>query len=156
MRRNDRAVTDAAEIVDIMSRCEVLRLAINRPGAPYLLPVNFGMEPDGMTLYIHGATTGTKYDLLARDNRVGFELDCNHGLVLDEKGHSCTINYESVVGWGLVDELTEEGEKRHALDCIMRQYHAEGFAYDTAPIPRTRILRLCVQERTAKRRIKRM
>ena len=55
MRRNDREVTDNAEILDIMSRCEVLRLAIHAEPAPYLLPVNFGMEPDGAALYIHGA-----------------------------------------------------------------------------------------------------
>lgn len=154
MRRKDREVTDPAEIVNILSRCEVLRIAINTDNAPYLLPVNFGMEPDGMTFYIHGAAAGTKYDLLAKDNRVGFELDCTHGLVLNEKDHDCTMNYESVVGWGFMDELTEEGEKRRALDCIMGQYHAEDFSYDTAPVKRTRILRLRVQERTAKRRRK--
>lgn len=156
MRRKDRAVTDPAEITDIMSRCEVLHLAINTGEAPYLLPVSFGMEPDGMTLYIHGAMAGRKYDLLARDSRVGFEMDCTHGLVLDEADHSCTVNYESVMGWGIIDELTADGEKRHALDRIMAQYHGEDFPYDTAPIPHTRILRLQVKERTGKRRPKRM
>lgn len=154
MRRMDRAVTDHQEIVDIMSRCEVLHLAINTDGAPYLLPVNFGMESDGMTLYIHGAVSGTKYDLIARDNRVGFEMDCHHGLVLDEEDHSCTIDYESVMGWGFMEELTEEEEKRHALRLLMKQYHAEDFPLDMGPLPRTRILRLKVQERTAKRRRK--
>lgn len=154
MRRSDRAVTEPEEIVDILSRCQVLHLAIPGENAPYLLPVSFGMEPDGMTFYIHGAMAGRKYDLLARDNHVGFELDCTHGLVLDEKNHSCSVNYESVMGWGIVDELTEEGEKRHALERIMRHYHAEDFPYDTAPIRGTRILRLQVRERTAKRRKK--
>lgn len=146
MRRTDRAVTDEAEIVDILRRCEVLHLAINTGAAPYLLPVSFGMEPDGMTFYIHGSLSGRKYDLLARDNRVGFQLECTHGLVLEEENHSCSVNYESVMGWGLIDEVTQEGEKRHAL--------ADGFPYNPAPIPKTQILRLRVQERTAKRRKK--
>ena len=60
MRRKDRAVTSPSEIVEIMSRCEVLHLAIAAQPAPYLLPVNFGM-----TLYVHGAMDGTKYALLA-------------------------------------------------------------------------------------------
>lgn len=154
MRRMDRAVTDPQEITEIMSRCEVLRLAINTEGAPYVLPVNFGMEPDGMTLYIHGANRGTKYDLIAKDNRVGFELDCNHGLVLDDGDHSCTMDYESVVGWGIVEEVTEEAQKRHALKLLMKQYHAGDFPVDMGPLPRTRILRLKVQERTGKRRRK--
>lgn len=154
MRRMDRAVTDPQEIVGIMSRCEVLHLAINTDGAPYLLPVNFGMEPDGMTLYIHGAVNGTKYDLIEKDNRVGFEMDCHHGFVLDENDHSCTIDYESVMGWGTIEELAEEGEKHHALRLLMGQYHAADFLVDMGPLPRTRILCLRIQERTAKRRRK--
>ena len=154
MRRNDRAVTDPVEIVDIMARCEVLHLAIAAEPAPYLLPVNFGMEPDGMTLYVHGAMEGTKYDLLARNNHVGFEMECTNGLVLDETGHSCTMNYESVMGWGIVSEVTAPEEKLHALDRIMRQYHAEDFPYSRAVADRTRVLCLRIQERTGKRRKK--
>ena len=154
MRRNDRAVTDPAEIVDIMSRCEVLHLAIAAQPAPYLLPVNFGMEPDGLTVYVHGAMEGTKYDLLAKNDQVGFEMECTSGLVLDEASHSCTMNYESVMGWGTVSEVTDLDGKLHALDCIMRQYHSEDFYYDPAVAERTRILCLKIQERTGKRRAK--
>ena len=154
MRRNDRAVTDPSEIIGIMTRCEVLHLAIAAEPAPYLLPVNFGMEPDGMTLYVHGAMEGTKYDLLTKNNRVGFEMECTNGLVLDEAGHSCTMNYESVMGWGIVSEVTDPAEKLHALDCIMKQYHAEDFPYSRAVAERTRILCLNIQERTGKRRKK--
>ena len=154
MRRKDRAVTSPSEIVEIMSRCEVLHLAIAAQPAPYLLPVNFGMEPDGMTLYVHGAMEGTKYDLLAKNDQVGFEMECTSGLVLDEASHSCTMNYESVMGWGTVSEVTDLDGKLHALDCIMRQYHSEDFYYDPAVAERTRILCLKIQERTGKRRAK--
>lgn len=154
MRRKDREVTQAGEIVEIMERCEVLRLAFNDEHVPYILPVNFGMEPDGMTLYVHGAAAGTKYALMARDNRVSFEMDCTYGLVLDERGHECTMNYESVIGSGVLDELTGYEEKLHALKCIMAQYHSGDFPFDPSPIPYTRILRLRVEKRTAKRRQK--
>lgn len=154
MRRNDRAVTDPSEITQIMSRCEVLHLAIAAQPAPYLLPVNFGMEPDGMTLYVHGAMEGTKYNLLGQNNQVGFEMECTNGLVLDEAGHSCTMNYESVMGWGVVCELTDRTEKLHALDRIMEHYHAESFPYSAAVAERTRILCLKIRERTGKRREK--
>ena len=154
MRRKDRAVTSPTEIVEIMSRCEFLHLAIAAQPAPYLLPVNFGMEPDGMTLYVHGAMEGTKYDLLAKNDQVGFEMECTSGLVLDEASHSCTMNYESVMGWGTVSEVTDLDGKLHALDCIMRQYHSEDFYYDPAVAGRTRILCLKIQERTGKRRAK--
>lgn len=156
MRRTDRQVTDDYQITEIMSRCQVVRLAFNTDTVPYILPLNFGMEPDGMILYIHGAMVGTKYELMARDNRVAFEMDCLHGLVLDEQDHECSADYESVIGWGILEELTEDREKRHALGRLMAQYHAEGFHFNDGPLPRTRVLRLRVQERTAKRRPKRM
>lgn len=43
MRRTDREVTDPAEITEMMTRCEVLHLALNTDTVPYILPVNFGM-----------------------------------------------------------------------------------------------------------------
>lgn len=156
MRRTDRQVTDPAEIAEMMSRCEVLRLAINTETVPYILPVNFGMEPDGMTLYIHGANEGTKYTWIEKDNRVSFEMDCSLALELNADDHECSMCYESVIGWGYVDELLEEGEKRHALQRLMHQYHAEDFPFSDKPLPRTRILRLRVVERTAKCRRKMM
>ena len=153
MRREDRQITDPVRIADIMARAKVLRLALNTDTVPYILPVNFGMDPDGMTLYIHGAMTGTKYDLIARDNRASFEADLEGGIQLDGDHQECSFRYASVIGWGYLEEVTEDGEKRHALSRIMAQYHAENFAYDDGPLPRTRIFRLRVRERTAKGRI---
>ena len=64
----------------------------------------------------------------------------------------CSINYESVIGWGYLEDVAEPEEKRRALDLIMKQYRGEDFPYSTAVIPKTRVLRLRVQARTAKRR----
>lgn len=154
MRRFDREIRDAEDITEVISRCEVLRLALNGKNVPYVVPVNFGMEPDGMTLYIHGAQAGTKYDLIARDNRASFEMDCLYGLVLDEKDHACTMSYESVIGWGYVEELTGEKEKLYALTRIMEHYHHMDFSIDANVAASTRILCLRIQERTGKRRKK--
>ena len=155
MRRTDLEVKDPGLITDIMSRCQVLRIAMQDDPAPYILPVNFGMEPDGLTLYFHGAMSGKKYELLAQNTCVSFEMDCETQLVLNTADHECSMIYESVIGWGYAQEILEEGQKRHAINCIMRQYHAEAFAFDDSPLPRTRIFRIRVENRTAKSRIKR-
>lgn len=105
-----------------------------------------------MTFYIHGAAEGTKYALIAQDARAGFELECAGELVLNEAGHTCTMNYESVAGWGVLEEVTAPEEKLHALRRIMAQYHSEDFPFSEKPIPQTRILRLRVMSRTAKSR----
>ena len=152
MRRIDRQVTDPAAITGIMARCRVVRLAMNTGGAPYMLPLNFGMEPDGMTLYIHGAAEGEKYRLIERDSRVAFEMDGMLGMDMDEVHRECSTRYESVIGWGDALEITNVDEKRHALKRIMAQYHREDFPFSEGPLPRTRVFAIKVKERTAKAR----
>ena len=152
MRRSDRQVTDPAAITAIMASCKVVRLALNTGEAPYVLPLNFGMDPDGMALYIHGAVEGEKYRLMESDPRAGFEMDCMLGMDMDEVHRECSTRYESVMGWGVLEELTEEGEKLHGLMRIMAQYNGEDFPFSHGPLPRTRIFRLNIKERTAKAR----
>ena len=71
MRRSDREITDRNEILQVMERCDVCRLALNDGEYPYILPLNFGMEQAGeqIILYFHGATEGKKLNLIARDPR---------------------------------------------------------------------------------------
>ena len=152
MRRTDREITDSSAIAAIMARCKVVRLAMNTGGAPYILPLNFGMEPDGMTIYVHGAAEGEKYRLMERDNRVAFEMDGMLGMEIDEVHQECSTRYESVIGWGAAVEITDPEEKRHALKRIMAQYHRGDFPFSEGPLPRTRVFKICVKERTAKAR----
>ena len=153
MRRTDREITDNSAITAIMARCQVVRLALNTDGAPYILPLNFGMEPDGMALYIHGAMEGEKYRYIGADPRAGFEMDTVLGMDFDEVHRECSTRYESVAGWGELEELTETEDKRHALIRIMAQYHRADFPFSEGPLPRTRVFRLKIRQRTAKARI---
>ena len=153
MRRSDREITDRNEMIEVMKRCDVCRLALNDEGYPYILPLNFGMEADeeNIVLYFHGAKEGRKYELIEKDNRASFEMDCAHRLVVDEERGHCTMEYESVIGRGRVEMVPEE-EKREALRSLMRQYHPENTNFDERAMPRTRVFKLTVEEMTGKRR----
>ena len=79
MRRNDREITDSQEILSIVNECKVIRLAmLDEQGLPYIIPLNFGYRfADGVfTFYCHSAREGRKLELLRRDPRVSFEMDC--------------------------------------------------------------------------------
>ena len=153
MRRSDREITDRQEIIEVMRRCDVCRLALNDEGYPYILPLNFGLEvtEERIVLYFHGAMEGRKYELIERDNRVSFEMDCAHRLVMDEEKGHCTMEYESVIGRGRIEIVPEE-EKEAALYQLMRQYRPEKADFNKAAIPRTRVLKLTVEEMTGKQR----
>ena len=154
MRRANREIISLEQLREILAESIVCRVAFCQDNRPYLVPLNFGyhMEENGaLTLYFHGANEGTKYRLLARDNRVSFEMDCAHRLHTDVERGYCTMEYESVMGRGFVDILPEE-EKYPALEKLMAHYHREAFAFNPAAIPRTTVLRLTVTQLTGKRR----
>ncbi len=96
MRRSDREINDFQELITVMRGCDVCRLALHDEPYPYILPLNFGLEVDGETvrLYFHGANTGTKYDLIAKNPNVAFEMDRGHALILDDEHGNCTMTYE--------------------------------------------------------------
>lgn len=160
MRRNDREITEFSEMTDVMKRCDVCRLALNdEDGYPYLLPLNFGMEEtDGrVTLYFHGAKEGKKYDLIRKDVRASFEMDCSHRLVLSEKedGCQCTMEYESVIGQGTI-EILSDAEKQKALNLLMKQYYpdrTENFVFRPEVVAMTEIFCLKVEHMTGKKRL---
>lgn len=153
MRRKDREITDFQEMIEIIKKCDVCRLALNDEGFPYIVPLNFGLEVKGeqVFLYFHAAAEGRKLELLAKDNRATFEMDCGHNLILDEEEMNCTMAYESVIGHGTIEIVPEE-EKFAALKILMRQYHAEDFPFNTDMMKVTTVLKLTVHDMTGKRR----
>lgn len=153
MRRRDREIKEFDEIVKIIKKCDSLVLGLNDEGYPYLVPLNFGMDiEDGqLYLYFHCAKEGKKLDLIQKDNRATFEMDCNHNFILYEERMSCTMGYESVIGQGTIEIVTED-KKYDALKILMRQYHAEDFQFNTDMIKVTTLLRLKVEKLTGKRR----
>lgn len=156
MRRSDREVKNYDEITDIIKKCDVCRLALNDGDYPYIIPLNFGADistDKKITLYFHGANEGKKYELLKKDSRVSFEMDCSHRLVTDTEHGSCTMEYESVIGKGIIEIVADE-EKYNALCILMKHYHKEDFEFNKAVIPQTTVFKLTVDSITGKRRMK--
>lgn len=153
MRRKDREVTDFSEIVAILKRAEVLRLAMHGGDYPYIVPLNFGFSAENrqVTFYVHCAPVGMKLDLLRADPRVAFELDGAHKLEYREKQQMCTYLFESVMGTGTAEFLEDPAEKRAALEAILRQYHRDNVPINWDILPRTTCLKIAVNELTAKR-----
>lgn len=155
MRRSDREIKEFKEIVSIMEKCDVCRIALNNNGYPYILPLNFGMKVEGdqIELYFHGAMEGTKYNLIAKDNRASFEMDCGHRLVTEIEQGNCAMDYASVIGQGYIEILSDD-EKYDALCILMNHYHQEEFPFNKAIMPQTKVFKLVVEKVTGKARKK--
>ncbi len=132
--------TDLAEIEQILADARVVFLSFHRQPAPYVIPLFFGYERG--RLYVHSARTGTKIRLLEADPRVGFSAATSAEIVEGKSACSSTARAASVVGTGTARIVTEERERLHALDLVMR--HSTGrqppFHYKAASLARTLVI----------------
>ena len=110
MRRADRQVTDKDEIIKILEKCEVCRLALAVDNIPYIVPMNYGYQyADGkLTLFFHSAKEGKKLGLIAQNPLACFELDCSHRLVEADEACKYTMEYESMIGTGKISFCREK------------------------------------------------
>lgn len=153
MRKSDREITEYQELLDVIRKCDICRIAVNTGDYPYLIPLNFGMEQTEGQLYFyfHSATEGRKLDLFRKDCRVGFEMDCGCRLETDYEKSNCTMRYECVIGTGTI-EILPDSEKRHGLSVLLSHYPIRPeFQIDERLLLITAVYRLRVESMTGKR-----
>jgi uncharacterized protein len=154
MRKAQREVKDPAAILEILENCDVCRLGLADGAQPYVLPLNFGYEmAEGrLTLYFHCAREGRKLDIICRNNRACFEMDCSHQLKTGEKACEYSMNYQSIIGSGFVEVVTDEHERLAGLNCLMKHYSGrDNWSFDARPLSLALVLRLRADEFAAKR-----
>ena len=78
MTRRELEITNQKEIQDILDQSKVLHLGLVDNGMPYIVPMNYGytMEEGKLTLYVHGAATGYKLDVIRSNPTCCFEMEC--------------------------------------------------------------------------------
>jgi len=154
MRRSDREITNPAEMIEIIEKCTVCRLALADGNIPYIVPMNYGYEYKGgkLTLYFHGAKEGKKLDIIAKNPLACFEVDCSHKLVQAAEAWNYTMEYESVIGSGRIHLCAEKSEKIKALEQLMKKYAKDKtFTFPDHVIESVTLFRLDVLEFTGKR-----
>jgi len=140
--------TDRKVIESIIRQAAVCRIGLSDDGQPYVVPVCFGYE-DGV-LYFHSSPKGRKMDILRKNNDVCVEFDVDQEVVKAERACKWSIKYRSVIGFGEASFVEGTEEKRRALDIIMRHYDGEPQDYPEATLNKTAIVRIEIQDATAK------
>lgn len=81
------------------------RIGCHSGGITYIVPVNYVY--DGVYIYCHSAK-GMKIDMMTKNPSVCFEVDNIKDMT----------NWESVIAWGLFEEITEMAEKQRVLQAL--------------------------------------
>ena len=128
MRRSDREVKDLSEIHEILQKCDTISLGLHDNGVPYVIPMTFGCElKDGkITVYLHCAGEGRKWDILQRGGPVCVEAHLYYRVERSDSG-GITAKYESVIGTGRAVRLTEREDKVAAFKVMLAHYNNTGF-----------------------------
>ena len=130
MRRKDREILDRDEIFDVLKRCDTIRIAMLGEEFPYVVPVSFGMEvlEGRAVLYFHCAREGMKNDLLRAHPQICVEGDIF--ICVETTEHGITARYESVIGFGKCEFVTDPDEIIHGLKLLTEHYGYHGYPLD--------------------------
>jgi nitroimidazol reductase NimA-like FMN-containing flavoprotein (pyridoxamine 5'-phosphate oxidase superfamily) len=116
LRRKKQLLSDA-ETIEILKSGTAGVLAVSGDnGYPYAVPLSYVYQ-DGK-LYFHFAREGHKFDSIARNDKVSF-------CVIDKDEvipQTLTTHYRSAIVFGRARFLTDEGEKKFALECLAEKY----------------------------------
>ena len=114
-RLSDRAGSDRAEMYDILDSTVLCHIGYVEDGQPFVLP--YGYTRDGDSILIHGSTGARFMRAMAAGAPVCVTVTKLDGLVLARSNFDSSMNYRSVVIFGIAQEVTGD-EKVRALDVV--------------------------------------
>lgn len=152
MRRKQRQITDKEELWQMLRKASHLRLALCDQGRPYIVALNYGLDPEGGALYLHSALEGRKMDILAQNDQVCFQVE-DTALLLDggEKPCDWGMRYKSLVGFGKALILTDSAEKLKGLFAIMAHYSDKPYEFGESQVKATAVIKIEITEMTGKK-----
>lgn len=117
IRRKEKEVTDRSEMVRVLEAARYVTIAMCDEDGPYLATLTHGFDAERNAIYFHCAQDGRKVDALKRDGRVW-------GQALVDLGYAdgrCDHLYETTQFRGKATFVQDIGEKRHALETMIRK-----------------------------------
>jgi nitroimidazol reductase NimA-like FMN-containing flavoprotein (pyridoxamine 5'-phosphate oxidase superfamily) len=120
IRREDRAITDDAEIAELLRQADVCRIATSVNDQPFISANTFWY--DGERILFHTATEGRTLTNIRQNPRVCLEVDW-HGRWLPAKtAMAFSVEFTGVVVFGQARLLEDDAEKERALQGLLDKY----------------------------------
>lgn len=152
--RREREVTDLSEIREILDKSMIVHIGMIDDDEPYVVPMNYGytLEDGVLCLYLHGATTGRKTDIIKKNPKVFFEMECD--IVPFEGKYACQYGttYASVMGLGIAEVLEDVEAKKDGMSKLMKTQTGKDFTFDDKMVSMVNVIRITAKEFTAKKR----
>jgi len=130
MRRKKQLLSEA-ETIEILRSCTSGVLALTGDNDyPYAVPLSY-VYKDGK-LFFHFAKAGHKIDSMIKNNKVSFCVIKTDDVIQK----TFTSHFRSVIVFGRARILTEDSEKKYALECLVEKYSPDYIAEGKSEIER--------------------
>ena len=155
MRRKDREITDEEEILQVLNKCNTVRIGMIGEDGPYVVPVTPAVtcENGKTVVYFHCAKAeGKMVKMLRQDAHVCVEGDVFLGIQTTE--HGITTRYQSVIGFGKAALIKDSQEVVRALQLLVTQYGFTDYPLNRCKgIPRLYIVKIILERITGKQNL---
>jgi uncharacterized protein len=138
--RREKQLLSEAETIKILQSCTSGVLAvIGDNDYPYAVPLSFAYK-DGK-LFFHFAKAGHKIDSIVKNNKVSFCVIQTDNVIQK----TFTTHFRSAIVFGKARILTEDSERKYALECLVEKYSPDYITEGQSEIERD-WNRVCVAE----------
>lgn len=115
--RKKKQLLSKEESIEILESCTSGVLAVSGDnGYPYAVPLSYAYKEG--KIYFHFATEGHKLDAIRNNEKVSFCVIKTDDVIQE----TFTTHYRSVIVFGRARVITDDNEKRHALECLVEKY----------------------------------
>lgn len=151
-RTRARARYDRASVHAILDAGMIAHVAFSVAGQPFVIPMLYAR--DGETIILHGSIASRLMGELADGVPACVGVTHLDGLVLARSHFDHSVNYRSVVVFGRARVVGDADEKAAALsrfvDALIPGRAAESRAADRNELAATQVLRLTIEDASAK------
>lgn len=154
MTRRERQIFDIDKILEILDKSKVLHLGMVDGDEPYVVPMNYGYtyENEKLTIWLHGATTGRKLDVIKKNPKVFFEMECDLVPFAGDVACKYGLSYSSLMGKGIATIVEDSEEKQKGLKILMKTQVNKDFEFNEKLASVVAIIKIEASEFTAKYR----
>lgn len=159
IRYQGKAIDDPAWIPEFLADQETGVLGLIDDDTPHLVTQLFVYNPEAGAIYLHGAQAGRAHELVKKGEqpRASFTTSEKGRYIPADEPVNFTVEYSSVVAYGIIDFLPSPEEKRAVLEQFMEKFAPqlnEGEDYERISqesIDRTAVYRLDVESWSGKK-----
>jgi len=149
MRKSEREIKDKQELELVIQKGQVLHLGLSENDVPYVVPLCYGYN--SKSIYFHCAHEGKKLDIIRKNNRISFEIDCDIELVKGDVPCKFSMKYRSVIGFGRAFFVERADEKKEALKTVVKHYSGAAYDFSDNEIKSVTVVRIEIESMTGKK-----